>query len=803
VKKQEVPDSVRFSPKTPFTRITNNEVRIVSEKPGLRYVKGKKATSQDSLKIYIRTFQPAVRVRSKPRIVLPPDSVRFSPKVPPSKAGELPVNVVSRKPGIVRKSVKGTVKHDSTKVYIKVLRKEDATAWLTTVAPQLPPSGNPRLVPLQKNLDVPEWFIARQKAAAEEAKRIAKMKADSMKAPKPRIIKQWNLSHDFVDEVPVVFDTLSYLFNRYRVADLYSPVNAMLGNYGLPYYSLSFFDRLTDPDKYLYYHQYGFMHLNDNALFNNLQVPFTELKWVMSGEKEVAEQTFRIKHSQNINRKLNFGMIYDIIFSLGQYTSQRAENKDFTLYSSYTGSIYKLYVSGGVNGLFGQENGGITSKDELDIEIPDTRDIPVKLGTLNNASSQIKNRNALVVQRLTFIGAKRDNDTVPVIHNEPVPLKASFSHIFQIDIAKRTYSDEVPGSGFYDSIYINSNSTFDSLSFKSVKNTFRFDFQTDQTRFLSFDAGFGLRNENFWFGQIIPVRDTIVSDTANWFRGNNVWVGRINNRIGKDLRWGINGEWFFDRYRQGDFILNGAVTKSFDLKKGKLEWQVNAAINKRTPSFWYQQWGANNFWWENNFDKESRKEAGMRISYPGRNLDISLNYAHINNYLDFDTLALPAQDTAGLSVMALSFRKDFKLWFFHFAPDVIVQKSSNIKVLDLPQVTTKTAIYLEHSFYFPKTKGRLFAELGLDITYHTLYHPYNYMPATGRFYRQTTTETGSYPFVNAFVNLKLKRTRFFLMFDHLNYTMMKGDMLYNYEMVPLYPWTIRRFSFGLAWTFYN
>ena len=138
---------------------------------------------------------------------------------------------------------------------------------------------------------------------------------------------------------------MSYLFNRYRVADLYSPVNVMLGNYGLPYYPINFFDRLSDPDKYLYFYHYGFMHLNENALFNNLQMPFTELKWVMSGEKEVAEQTFRIKHSQNINRKLNFGLIYDIIFSLGQYTSQRAEDKTFTFYTSYTGSIYKLYVS--------------------------------------------------------------------------------------------------------------------------------------------------------------------------------------------------------------------------------------------------------------------------------------------------------------------------------------------------------------------------------------------------------------------------------------------------------------------------
>ena len=799
----EVPDSVRFAPKIPPQKAAPVKVNIVSVKPGFRYSKDSKAEKQDSLKLYISTFQAKVKTPVKPAVILPPDSVRFAQRVPPEKAGEMPVKVVKSMAGISGKKAKGTVKDKKADVYIKVLRKEDQSAWLTTVAPQTYPSEEVWLVPLEDTLDVPEWYLNRQREAAEEARNRARMKADSMKAPKPKIIKQWNLSADFVDEVPVVFDTLSYLFNRYRVADLYSPVNATMGNYGLPYYSLNFFDRINDPDKFLYFHNYSFLHANDNALFNNLQMPFTELKWTMAGEKEVAEQTFRIKHTQNINRKLNFGLIYDIIFNLGQYTSQRAENKTFTLYTSYTGSIYKLYVSTGVNGIFGQENGGITSKEDLNIDVPDTRDIPVRLGTLNNASSQLKNRNALVVQKITFIGAKKDNDSVPVINNDPVPLKASFNHIFQIDYSRRTYSDESPGSGFYDSIYINTAATFDSLSSTIVKNTFRFDFLTDETKHLVFNAGFGLRNENFWFGQIIPVQDSVVSDTSNWFRGNNVWVGRFNNRIGKDFRWGVNGEWYFDRYCRGDYVLNAVVAKSFRLKKGKLEWQLTGGVNSRTPSFWYQQWGGNHFWWENNFGKESRKEFGSRITYPARNLDIRFNFARITNYLDFDTLAMPAQDTSGLSVMSLGFKKDFKLWFFHFAPDVIVQKSSNENVLELPQITTRTAIYLEHTFYFKKTNGRLFTELGLDITYHSLYHPYNYMPATGRFYRQTETETGNYPFVNAFVNIKLKRTRFFLMFDHLNYSMMKGDMLKNYQMLPLYPMPIRRFSFGLAWTFYN
>jgi hypothetical protein len=144
-------------------------------------------------------------------------------------------------------------------------------------------------------------------------------------------------------------------------------------------------------------------------------------------------------------------------------------------------------------------------------------------------------------------------------------------------------------------------------------------------------------------------------------------------------------------------------------------------------------------------------------------------------------------------------RKDLRAWKFHLTTDLLVQKSSNSKILDLPLATVRSAGYFEHLFNFRRTNGQLNTQLGAEVTYHTLYHPYAYMPATGRFYRQDLFETGNYPFVNVFLNLKLRRTRIFLMLDHVN----SGFMGYNYYMVPSYPMNIRMFRYGLAWTFYD
>jgi hypothetical protein len=633
------------------------------------------------------------------------------------------------------------------------------------------------------------------------------LKPDSVK--KPRILKEYNLSADYSEEVNTPVDTMFSLFNRFKIADKYSPVNASLGNYGLPFYQISFFDRITDPDRFLYTYYYPFMHLPSNAIFMNTQVPYTELNWSFAGPRETSEQTFRIKHSQNVNRFFNFGLIFDIIYSLGQYNYQRSEDKDFTFFSSYTGTKYKLYLSAGINNINSYENGGIL--DETQLNQSSTLEIPVKLGGADKALSTLKNRNLLLVQRFTISGN-------PVIKSDSTSHKRSgffglsgtFSHIFVIESNKRRYKDSYPLSLFYDTAKINISKTItnDTLFTRSIKNTIRFDFATDETRKFSLGGGVGLRNEIFRFSQkvpthILPLNDTTSSEMAVWHRGNNVLVGSLYNRIGDKFRWIATGELYVTGYRAGDFNLNGEISKSFDFKKGRASWLINGSMLNRQPSFWYEQWGSNNFEWHNNFNKEFRIDIGSSFSYPARKFDIKFNYAIIKNYTDFDTAALPSQYSGGLSVAAILVRKEFRAWKFHLATDAIIQKSSNVNVLDLPLATVRSAGYFEHLFRFKKTGGKLNFQLGVDVTYNTLYHSYSYMPATGRFYRQDKVSAGDYPYMNVFLNFKVKRTRVFVMFDHVNYGLMGGSLPSNYDMVPNYPMNIRMLRYGLSWTFYN
>jgi hypothetical protein len=625
-------------------------------------------------------------------------------------------------------------------------------------------------------------------------------KQDTIK--KPRILKEWTLSSDYSEEVRVPFDTVFSLSNRFKIVDKYSPVNASLGNYGLPSYQLSFFDRITDPDKFLYAYYYPLMHLPSNALFMNTQVPYTELDWSFAGPKETSEQTFRVRHSQNVNRFLNFGAIYDIVFDLGQYNYQRAVAKTFTFYSSYTGDKYKAYLSTGINNITSFENGGIISVGDLTLANP--RDVQTNLGALNLANSILKNRNILLVQRYTF-GATPvlKKDTTAHKKSGFFGLSGTFTHVFIFESNARTYKDTKPASGFYDTIFVTKVVTADSVNQRSYKNTVRFDFTTDETRKFRLGGGFGIRNEIFTFSNTMPVPLVFQATPTITHRISNVLIGKLYNSIGDKFGWVSTGELYLTGYRAGDFNLNGEIAKSFYLKKGIASWLINGSISNKEPSFWYDQWGGNNFKWNNNFKKIFRIDLGTSFKIPARKTELKFNYAIIKNYTDFDSTAHPSQYSGGLSVAAVTLKNELRLWKFHLATDLIIQQSTNSSILDLPLATVRSAGYFEHLFRFAKTGGRLNTQLGVDVTYNTLYHPYSYMPATGRFYRQELVTAGNYPYVNVFLNFKVKRTRVFVMFDHVNAKLMGQDIRYNYFMVPTYPMNIRMLRYGLSWTFYD
>jgi hypothetical protein len=605
--------------------------------------------------------------------------------------------------------------------------------------------------------------------------------------------RQWTLSEDYSTEMPLPLDTAFSLFHRYRVTDKYSDFNAYPGNYGLPQYQINFFERDWQPDSYLSAYYLPFMFTPENTLFVNTHVPFTEMKWTNGGARSKSEQTFRIRHSQNVNRFLNFGLIYDIVYNIGQYDYQRAIDKNFLLHGSYNGDVYTAYFSAGINNHESEENGGIVSKDYLEGYAPE--DVPVLLNDLNSATSYLKNRYLMLVQRYSP-GGKRDTVTGEIIKSGPI----TFSHIGIYEWGNRRYTDEYPSSEFYDTVMISNSETADSLFQGLLSNTLRVDFAAGSTGRFRIGAGAGIRSELRKFAQVMPGDTLAQPATVASHSSSLILTGKVFNNIGSKFGWSASGDLWFQGYRAGDFIIEGRIFKEFVTKsKGMITWDATGLIASYTPSFWYSSWGSNNFIWKNDLLKEFRLTAGSSLRWPERHFNLRFNYAIVDNFTYMGDDAMPSQYGEGLSIVSLSLRKDFILWKLHLDNTVLLQQSTNSDVLSLPLVAARSAFFFDHVFKFASTGGELSFQLGAEAMIHTPYYAMNYMPATGRYFSQSTTLIGNYPFVNVFLNLKVKRTRIFVMADHLN----SGITGYDYFLVPGYPLNIRMIKYGLAWTFYD
>jgi hypothetical protein len=608
-----------------------------------------------------------------------------------------------------------------------------------------------------------------------------------------RTTRQWTLSADYTSEITIPLDTAFSLFNHYRITDRVSEFNAYPGNYGLPVYQINFFDRDWKPDSYLYSYYFPFMYTPLKTRFINTHVPFTELVWTNGGARDKSEQTFRVRHSQNVNRKLNFGMIYDIVYCLGQYDFQKAVDKNFLLHLSYNNDSYTAYFSAGINNHQSNENGGIEGKEYLSEYEP--ADVPVNLNDLNSAQSRLKNRYLLLVQRYSP-GGKRDTVTGELVKSGPV----TFSHAAIYEWNRRRYFDKYPGSSFYDTVLISRTSSEDSLSQSLLSNTLRIDLSAGSSGRFRIGAGAGLRSELRRYGQVVPGDSLLRQDTVTRHYSSLVLTGKIFNNIGEKFGWQASGDLWFQGYRAGDFIVDGRMYKDFmTAHKGMITWDATATVANYTPSYWYSSWGSNNFAWQNDLSREFRLTTGSSLQWPGRHLSMRFNYAIIDNFIYMGDNAMPAQHQGGLSVVSLTARKDIIMWKLHWNNTVLLQKSSNDDVLSLPLATARSAFFFDHLFKFKSTGGELYVQLGAEAMIHTRYKAMNYMPSTGRYFSQPDSLIGNYPFVNVFLNLKVKRTRIFVMVDHIN----SGLTGYDYFLIPDYPMNIRMIRYGIAWTFYD
>lgn len=693
------------------------------------------------------------------------------------------------------------------------MRKFLIILFITLLAPQVTNSQVkpdslpiPQMIPDQAE---PDTFPIRQTINN-------RLKTDSSM----QTIRAWKLTDDFSKQQNYPVDTIFFQTQIFNPNFQIFPFNAYLGNLGSPALANDYLQRINQSDlPFLYPYKY-YIHLPQNQIYYNVRKPFTDLDYTTGTGKQKNEQTLRVLHTQNVNENLNAGIDFDLISSDGRYSNQKTGLKSLSFFASYVLEKYNIHASFNRNVISVNENGGIINDQDLN----DTKseDVPVNLGNLNNAQSELKNINFLLVQSYT-VGKKRETENIP--EHEPkrkLNLLGTVTYTFQYMKNHRRYFDDFPEAGFYNNILLDSISTADSVYYRTIQNNLHFSFQNDPSRKFQFGGRIGIQSEIEKFSTIIPT-DTVVKpyspdiytqpEIKVWINNNDTTfkqvkdvpntnlalTGHLFNALGTKFNWEAWGKLYLSGYKVGDFVLEGAFNKSFSGTKGISELTLYGKLQNYRPGYWYNNYYSNHFTWKNNLNNVTETTITAIYNHPARKLKARASYSLMDQYVYFDTLASPTQSPEILSVFALSLEKDFILGRWNFLNHLIFQRSDHNEIFPLPALLLKQTTYFQHNFHFDLTNGDLLTQWGFDLFYHTPYFGYAYMPAIGQFFLQREKKIGNYPFLDVFINVKLKRTRFFLKYEHVT----SGLLGENYFTVLHYPMNQRVFKFGLSWTFYD
>ena len=206
-------------------------------------------------------------------------------------------------------------------------------------------------------------------------------------------------------------------------------------------------------------------------------------------------------------------------------------------------------------------------------------------------------------------------------------------------------------------------------------------------------------------------------------------------------------------------------------------------------------YSSNHFKWNSDLKKIEQLYGELKYIMKKRKFEIGTSFSQINNYIYFDTIAMPEQSDKQIILLQVFAKKNFSFGKWNFNNKVFYQYVSDISVIKVPELISIHSLYFEDHLF----KKALLVQIGTDVFFNTAYYADAYMPATGQFYLQNEKKVGDYPYVDVFINLKINKARIFFKMEHIN-----SGLLGNvYYMVPHYPMPDRAFKFGISWMFYD
>lgn len=572
-------------------------------------------------------------------------------------------------------------------------------------------------------------------------------------------------------------------FQEYDVSKQNNQFYATLGNPGSASYPLQFVlkpgpDFRFKPDVFDPY------KLKDDSIrFYISDNPFSHLMYHLGPSKE---QKFNISFSQRIGNGIYLGLNARFANAPGIYLHQRNFNAGGTFYGAFLhpSQRYGAIVTYRTDHAANYENGGITEVDKFINNSETNR--RAYITNLENALNRGKSTGVVVQQFFNIlkptIAVKTDSTTTFVRRKFDA---GRFVHTFRYTRTGNAYEDKglTSSFNFYPAFFNDSLTLFDSVRITHLENCLVYSNEVPDTLGKSFPVqySFGLRFQT----------DKLNQDTINKVYNQTVPFGMLKGIIKGKTFFKASAFLVLGGYKAGDHSIDGSFYQFFGKQNHKAYLSVSKGITH--PDYYFNHYFADNFRWNNSFGAQDYIKGEFGVILKG--FDLNASYTRMTNYVYLDPFIKPVQYTGALTVLSGHVSKELRLKRWITTVYAAAQQITPDSILQLPALMGKLTICYDVKLF----KNALHAQVGISGTWHSEWYQNAYMPALRTFYKQNTTLSGNYPYLDAFINLNIKRARLFIKYEHLNAKLMN----FSYIIVPDYPQPDAALKFGISWLFFD
>lgn len=527
-------------------------------------------------------------------------------------------------------------------------------------------------------------------------------------------------------------------------------------------------------------------HLNywnaEDIDYYEVPTPLTEIYFKTAFEQGQQLDAF---FTVNTSKQFNFSIAYKGVRSLGKYQHILTSTGNFRFTANYhsKNNRYSIRAHMTAQDVLNQENGGLTetSKALFEANDPEFVDRGRLDVTFEDAENKLEGMRYFGIQEYTLI-SQRDSTGYSIL---------TLGNTLNFERKKYNYTQNTPYAG-YGASYLTEDLN---------KNTKLEDFQTnisatfDQSILGKISAFIGFNDYNYGYNAVL---DLDAGRITNRLKGNLVQAGASYKKEyrGFELfgKAAINVSGDLD----GNFLLGGASYRLDDenVVKGQIK------IHSVAPDFTFLLYQSDyvDYNWQTNFNNVKTQELRLDL-VSNKLLNATVSYTGIDDHAFFsisegDQTPTPQQFGNRIDYLKVKAEKEVRWRKFGLMNTVMYQQVlSGEEVFKVPQIVTRQSLYYQDEWF----KKAAFIQTGINFKYFTAYHMNAYDPVLAEFYVQNKEELGAFPLIDIFFQAKIRQTRIYFSFEHINQRFKSNSDHYS---APGYPYRDAVIRFGLVWNFF-